>query len=317
MTKMMRCRRLLALGATALSAACGNEVLVPEIEAFSPSAGTVGTTIALQGRYFDRDGRGFPAPSGERPWQVYLMGPDRRYELAIQDATDHSLVVLVPDGARSGTLAIADTEGMIAESGARFEVMDHPIVRVVNDAQYDVVDLRFNGEQVLESGDVVESGAVSRVAVPTDRYRVEYALGEYASGGQRTLWASGAVRAVDAGELGTEVVVRIPALEPIQLLAVDQATTDWIAELRDVRGNDTAIRLRMYVDGAWAMFEGDTPTQQGQLVLEPIGPYARNVPFRLSAAGAVAKMGPPFESFDLENGPPHWRLLRYVRVPVP
>ena len=299
----------LAVLSVVVFAACGGEVLRPQVQDFSPKEGTVGTEISIQGQHFDRDGGGYLPAAGTQTWHVYLLTPDRRYELAVSDATDHSLVVKVPEGAASGHLAIADADGVISESSARFEVYEHPKIRVTNDGQYDVVDLRFSGEQVLVDGLVLESGASIQVPVTSGRYRLEYGIGE-----PKAVWLRGALRGVEAGGLGTEVVATIPALEPLDLLAPGRVPTDWVAQLKDVHDEAASVTLRVYGDGTWALFEGTTPTQQGSLTLDTITPYARNVGFRLSETGATAKMSPPFTSFDLENGPAHWRLLHYVKA---
>lgn len=302
--------RLAALCGLVLSTACGGEALVPTIDTYSPASGLVGTRITIQGRSFDRDAAGYPAASGTRPWQVYLLGADRRYELAVEDATDHSLVVVVPEGAKSGVLALADATDVISESSARFTVLERPVVRVFNEAQYDVVDLRLNGEQVLTEGRVLESGAVMLVAADSARYRVDYGVGEL-----KDAWVRGTIHGVEVGEPGSEAALRIPALNAIDMLAVQHGATDWVAELRDLSQRPMTITLRFYPDGSWVRLVGDAPQEQGTLSAERVTPYARSLPFRLDERGPSAKFSPPFVSFDLENGPAHWPLLRYVRAP--
>jgi hypothetical protein len=301
--------RLAALCGLVMSYACGGEALVPTIDTYSPASGLVGAQITIQGRHFDRDAAGYPAESASRPWQVYLLGADRRYELTVVDATDHSLVVVVPEGAKSGALALADVDGVISEA-ARFTVLERPVVRVYNEAQYDVVDLRLNGEQVLTDGRVLESGAVMLVAADNARYRVDYGVGEL-----KDAWVRGTIHGLEVGEPGSEAMLRIPTLNPIDMLAVQHGTTDWVAELRDLAQRPMTITLRFYPDGTWARLLGDAPQEGGTLAAERVPPYARSLPFRLGEGGPAAKFSPPFLSFDLENGPPHWPLLRYVRTP--
>ena len=68
----------LAVLSVVVFAACGGEVLRPQIQDFSPKEGTVGTEIAIQGQHFDRDGGGYLPAAGTQSWHVYLVTPDRR-----------------------------------------------------------------------------------------------------------------------------------------------------------------------------------------------------------------------------------------------
>lgn len=301
-------QRLAALSAIAMSIACG-EPLAPAIESFAPTYGTVGARVTIRGAYFDHDAAGFPIAPGSNAWTLLLVSADERHVLDIESITDHSIVATIPEGATTGYLALADAGGIITQSLQTFEVKSFPVMRFINDAQYDVVDLRLNGEQVLVDNDLLESGAIMRVAVTPDRYRIDYGLGE-----PRQPWMRQALRSIEIPELGTETEVHIPPIEPLDLLTKARAVTDWVAELRDTRGNPTTQTLRIFGDGAWALFAGITPIDQGQLVAPALGVYAPNFTFSLGVNGPAARMSPPFTAFDMDNGPPHFRLLRYVRV---
>ncbi|MCC7383109.1 MAG: hypothetical protein IT384_14820 [Deltaproteobacteria bacterium] len=301
---------VLAAIASPAMAACGGDPFIPQVEAFSPASGTVGTEIAIRGWHFDRDGRGYPLEGAPLPWRVYLAGADRRWELVLADATERALRVTVPEGAGSGRIVIADPEGIISESAVPFEVLAHPIVRLFNDAQYDVVDLRMNGAQVLVDGQVLESGVSADVFATTGRYRIEYGLGE-----PKAPWVRGALHGIDVGAPGSETPARIPRLELIDLLTNHRATTEWVAVLRDAEGHETTFTVRIYGDGAWAFFEGTTARLEGQLVPLELAPYASSITFRLTEGGEPARMAPPFASFDLRIGSSSAPLLRYVRAP--
>ncbi|MFO0722596.1 MAG: IPT/TIG domain-containing protein [Myxococcota bacterium] len=301
--------RWTALIGTGLSMACGGEVLVPTIDGFSPLRGTIGAEISISGRHFERDGKGYLPASGTQPWQVFLVSGERRYALTILDQTSSNLVVQVPEGASGGLLALADADGIISETTARFEVLSPPLVRVVNDAQYDVVDLRFNGVQALADGRVLESGSSLEVAVNTDRYRVDFGIGE-----PKAVWIRGQLHDVESGDIGTEIEVHVPTLGPIDFMTDGGAPTDWVASYRTLDDKAATMRLRIYGDATWALFSGDLPVGQGSLIADPIAAYARSAQFRLNSTGPAAKTAPPFQAFDLENGPSHWTLLHYTRV---
>lgn len=301
---------VLAAIASPATTACGGDPYTPQVESFSPASGTVGTEIAVHGSHFDRDGKGYPLEGAPLPWRIYLAGADRRWELALLDATDRALRVTVPEGAESGRIVLADPEGVISESAERFEVLSHPVVHLFNDAQYDVVDLRMNGAQVLVDGQVLESGVSAAVVAATGRYRIEYGLGE-----PKAPWIRGVLHGIDVGTPGSETSARIPRLELIDLLTNNRATTDWVAAVRDTEGHETTFTVRIYGDGAWAFFEGTTARLEGRLVPLELAPYASSITFRLTEGGEPARMAPPFASFDLRTGSSAAPLLRYVRAP--
>jgi len=309
MSNTLLLKRFAALLAIALSSACDGGALIPELGEFSPTQGTPGTRVELFGLYFDRDGQGYPMQAGNRSWQVFLIGPERRYALEIVDATDHSLSVLIPNDAVSGPLALVGGEGTISQTVERFDVIAHPVIRLINDAQYDVFDLRLNGEQVLTDGRVLESGANLDVQVTAARYKVEYSVGEL-----RVPWVRGAIHGLDVSTPGVVALARIPELDTLAMLSPGGLPTDWVAELRDTLNQKLVYSIRIYSDGDCAFYAGSAPAQTGKIIASKTAPYATQTPFRLMEGGQVAKFGPPFTSFDLANGPPHWPLLQYVRV---
>ncbi len=301
-----RLRRLAALWALSLSCACGGDLLLPTLQDFSPRSGTIGTRIVIQGIHFDRDGQGYPAASGSLPWQVYLLGADRRYLLEVEDVTDHSLVVVVPEGAATGNLALADATGTLTETEARFEVLAYPTLRVVNGAQYDVVDLRFNGTQMLHESRVLESGTSAMVDVAPDTYRIEYGLGTVGD-----VWVRGTLATAHVTAAGAEVVAQIPALSLLDVLTRDRTPTDWVATITGTNGRPTTIRLRFYGDGTWARFDAGVPSGEGTLQGDAIAPYASAANFRLFEGGPTARFSRPFKRFDVDLGISHWRLLSF------
>ena len=135
----------------------------------------------------------------------------------------------------------------------------------------------------------------------------------------------------DIAALGKEVVARgFTALKTNMVIPGDPATvyfpgfasginstdgapTDWVATLRDTAGHERNWTVRIYGDGTWAWFEGAALREEGTLLDEGFAPYAQLISFRLNAGSDPAKLAPPFDSFDLRNGPPDAPLLRYVR----
>jgi hypothetical protein len=270
----------------------------PRITGFSPASAEPGAVIIIQGQNFlrDRDGDLW---DGNPPWRLFFRRVGRLPLGTPADFTvlsNTQLEVTVPQNAGTGKVHLEQAARIFVEqssfafSADEFEVVSaevdptpsptpggQPVLRIINNAQYDLVDLRLNGQQVIVNESLVTPPGFA-IEIP------------FLSGGQVQIQANTgfgigdvlftfSVTRVVAATGTTDV--GIPAVTVPQLLTNFSAARDWSTDL--FVGDDGqfhVLTLRFFSNGGWAhILDGTQQLETGGVALVSWPPNGLGVTF--------------------------------------
>jgi hypothetical protein len=284
----------------------------PRITGFSPASAEPGDVIIIQGQNFlrDRDGDLW---SGTPPWRLFFT----RERLPVSAEADFTVLsgtqiqVTVPQTAGTGKVHLEQAARIFVEqssfafSPSEFEVIredaevdptpdptpgGQPVLRIVNNAQYDLVDLRLNGQQVIVNESLVTPPGFA-IEIP------------FLSGGQVQIQANTGFGIGDV--LFTFTVTRViaatgvtdvgvPAVTVPQLLTNFSASRDWSTDL--FVGDDGqfhVLTLRFFSNGGWAhILDGAQTIEQGGVALVSWPPNGLGVTFNMRPGESVQTFFP-------------------------
>ena len=141
--------------------------------------------MTVYGKNFQRTGRGalvFRGPT----WKAF-------FGLFVANYTYVSstrLRVQVPMGATvSAKIALKEYGRIITQTGTNFVIPPPPpTLTITNNAQYDIVSLRINGQEFLQYPDVLPIGATTELTGDAGTVDVELGIGNWGLYGGRDVW---------------------------------------------------------------------------------------------------------------------------------
>ncbi len=116
--------------------------------------------------------------------------------------------------------------------------------------------------------------------------------------------------AIAAGAITTQTFA---ALTIGQLLTMGAAARDWSGLFFDNNGVPHSARFRITSAGGWTFFVDNVTTGSGALTLLSWPPRSPTVSFRINNTVPPTTISFPFGSFLLQNGPPSFPIIQYVR----
>jgi len=285
----------------------------PRITGFSPASAEPGDVIIIQGQNFlrDRDGDLW---SGTPPWILLFSRESRpflgaRAEFTVLSATQ--IQVTVPSNAGTGKVHLEQAARIFSEQSAfsfsptAFEVIredaevdptpdptpdSQPVLRIVNNSLYDLVDLRLNNQQVI----------VNDALVTPPGFAIEI---PFLSGGQVQIQANTGFGIGDVlftfsvtrviADTGT-TEVSVPPVSVPQLLTNFSASRDWSTDL--FIGDDGqfhVLTLRFFSNGGWShILDGAQTLENGGVGLISWPPNGLGVTFSMRPSENVQTFFP-------------------------
>jgi hypothetical protein len=187
-------------------------------------------------------------------------------------------------------------------------------LRVRNDSQYPMIDLRLNKVQQFQTGQGIASGATADFTFSSGgAVTVEAGVGYYESSGARSVWFTYGTTATVA--LGQTTSWTAQAITVQQLLSSFSASRNWDGPYYCTSCPTFAnlARFTFTSAGGWTLRDNGAVVGSGSVTQVSFPRDAAIVTFRLCATCADIQLGFPFSSFKYRNGPPDWPIIEYVR----
>ncbi len=273
------------------------ELAKPKIISFSPASGPPGTVVTITGQSFDRmSWSGLTAPH-----QVFFGSGQVNFVANWTYVSPTQIRATVPQGAVTGPIVIKQNGQVITQSATNFVVpLPPPVVRIVNNSQYDLVDIRINGQPQLQPGYILQIGDtwdITRTAGSTTVYLgagLIYSDGSFDEIGSRTFTfnlANGSVQSAVFQEITLG-----------ELMTNGQQFTDWTGSYW-VGLTPHAATFRIFLNGQWSLFDDGTLLGSGTLQLVSWPDNSASLQFRFAAGDPAVQLSYPFSGFQFANGP--------------
>ncbi|MCW3055636.1 MAG: hypothetical protein JWN14_4806 [Chthonomonadales bacterium] len=287
----------------------------PTITGFTPASGPVGTVVTINGTNFNRDKNGAVWSGTTPPYQaVFPMSGDVAFSpVTFVSATQ--IRTTVPAGAVTAPISLRQGFTNITTSAVNFTVTAPQAVngtlRVTNNTQYDVVSLKINGQEKIQSGASLAVGLTGTIALTPGTYNLVAGIGFVNSNGSRDIWFT-IPRTANITGAQTTTTTFVP-MTIAQLLTLGATFTDWLGEFFDNNGGFHLARLRFLSNGTWQLFKDNVLQSSGSTTLVSWPAHSTTVQFRISATQPVITIGFPFAGFFFRNGPPNFPIIQYTR----
>ncbi len=188
------------------------------------------------------------------------------------------------------------------------------VLRIVNNMQYDMIDVRLNGQQMVSYPYGIASGASADFTFAAGgAVSVQAGVGFYTPGGQRDVWFTcGGGTTVTAGQTTT---FTCNAITIAQLLTNFSASGAWVGSYYCYTCPTIFHQKRFTFTsgGSWTLANDGAFESSGSVALVSWPKYATVVTFRLCPTCANIQLAYPFGTFLYRNGPPDWPTIEYVR----
>ncbi|MBK8099333.1 MAG: IPT/TIG domain-containing protein [Planctomycetes bacterium] len=297
-------------GFTLIASSPGSFTVIqrPRINSFSPTSGPIGTTVTISGSNFNRDLNG-NVWSGAIPWRVRFGG---NLDVVPTFVSAFAVTAVVPQGTTSAQLRLVQNGTVMSTSSGSFTVAPPTTLRLVNNAQYDMVSLTLNGTQRFAQGaGVLVGSTVDLTGITAGTYTLVAGIGFYSANGTRDIWFR-FTRTVTIAANAITTQTFAP-LTIGQLLTMGAATRDWTGVFFDNNGIPHSARFRITSTGGWTFFVDNATAGTGALTLLSWPARSPTVSFRINNSVPATTISFPFATFLLQNGPPSWPLIQYVR----
>jgi hypothetical protein len=191
---------------------------------------------------------------------------------------------------------------------------DKPVLRIVNDTSYLLVDVRLQGDQQVSYPYAWEPGKEHNFtfsAPATVQYVAK--MGYWHSNGTpNAYFISNGSTTVSSGQT-TTLTISNPSIGA--LLAGFGTSANWVGEYYCYDGCPSIInfaRLNFRSNGSWTVYDNNVQAGTGTAQLVSWPAHA-SPSFKLCATCEVVQMFYPFNIFYYGNGPSYWPLIEYVR----
>lgn len=299
---------LVAFGllATALAARAAG----PTITGFSPSSGPAGLSVDISGTNFNQRFNG-SSWSGTPSYKVQFTKFGSFIDASFSYISSTRLRVTVPFGATTGKICLLEGTTRRLSPG-NFTITAASKLRIVNNTQYQLIDVRVNNVQKVSSlGGAAPGTAFEFNQNPGSNLNVYLGVGTWNSNGTRNeLFHFNAVATVTAGQTTTLTLNRITIP---QLLTNFQASQDWVGNYFDGNGALHQARFRFFLNGSWKLFDDGVQIQTGTVSLAEWNNMSLTAKFRTRPTDQPISCFYPFGSFMYRNGPASWPIIEYVR----
>ncbi|MGE5552090.1 MAG: fibronectin type III domain-containing protein [Bacteroidota bacterium] len=191
------------------------------------------------------------------------------------------------------------------------------ILRIVNNTKYDIVTLKLNNQEQLTYGYVVLVGNYCDIPF-TSSGTVSYyiANGFYDTYNMKNeMFCISGNTTVTLGQT-TTLTFNNPTLA--QVLSGFKSYSDWLGDYWQGLSLGYCY-FRFHSNGTWQLYDrppgssGYTLVASGSVILVNWDNYDSFISFKLSSSGAVIQLPYPFSDFYLNNGPPDWPTIHYVK----
>lgn len=297
---------IFGLLATALAARAAG----PSITSFTPASGSVGQSIFIDGSKFNQRFNGSNW-TGTPSYKVQFKKLGGFVDAPFSYMSSTRLRVTVPSGAVSGKVSLL--EGTVRrDSPTSFTVLLPSRIKIVNNTQYHLIDVRVNNLQKVTSfGGATPGGSFEFTQVPGNGLSLYLGVGAWNPDGSRNeFFRFGATANVTAGNTTTITLNRITIA---QLMTGFQPNEDWVGNYFDANGSMHQARFRFFANGSWTLFDDGHQIQTGTATLAEWSNMALTVKFRTKPTDQPISIFHPFGRFTYRNGPASWPLIEYVR----
>lgn len=256
------------------------------------------------------------------PWTIQAA-PDRNFAAPAQESYDDAappyqrVYANQPDGQHCYRLrTTAMPPGAFSEPAC--VTVSRPattgLFKVLNHTPYRLVSLTIDGQQQIAGAQsTVPAGGFGTMALTPGTLAYNLGVGFLPPSGPRDVWFHLAGNASVSAGGTTELDFKLTVPD---LLSGFDAYRDWAGEYwTTVNGNLVlgTKRYRFHRSGAWEFFVNGASAGQGSALAQTSWPLdGLLVRFTPCAACAEGKLGYPFGSFYMDNGPSDWRTIRYV-----
>lgn len=292
--------------ATALAARAAG----PSITNFAPSSGSAGQAIFVDGARYNQRFNGTNW-SGTPSYKVQFKKFGGFVDASFSYMSSTRLRVIIPSGAITGRVSLL--EGTVRrDSPTNFTVLLPSKIKIINNTQYHLIDVRVNNVQKLASfGGAVPGGSFEFIQAPGNGYSLYLGVGAWNSDGSRNeFFRFSATANVTSGNTTTITLNRITIA---QLMTGFRASQDWVGNYFDNNGAMHQARFRFFSNGSWTLFDDGRQIQTGVLSLAEWNNMALTVKFRTKSTDQPISTFHPFGRFIYRNGPASWPLIEYVR----
>lgn len=187
------------------------------------------------------------------------------------------------------------------------------ILRIINNSQYDMIDIRLNGVQEISYPYGIPPGSQADFSFTSPlTISMNLGVGNYNSDGSRDIWFTYSKNT----SLTTSKITQIEA-DPItitQLLTHFQNSCDWygVYYCYNCPTLINSARFNFTSTGGWTFYDNGVRSGSGTVELVSWPNYASVVTFRLCSECQNIYLVYPFGTFDYKNGPPDWPVITYV-----
>ena len=191
---------------------------------------------------------------------------------------------------------------------------DKPVLRIVNNTSYLLVDVRLQGDQQVSYPYAWEPGKEHNFTF-TAPATVQYVakMGYWNSNGTpNAYFISNGSTTVSSGQT-TTLTISNPSIGA--LLAGFGTSANWVGEYYCYDGCPSILnfaRLNFRSNGSWTVYDNNVQAGTGTAQLVSWPAHA-SPSFKLCATCEVVQMFYPFNIFYYRNGPSYWPLIEYVR----
>lgn len=277
----------------------------PAIASVAPNPANRGQTLTITGSDFNR-----------MLWfgQTYLVSfqAGAARTLAAPASTSNTqITVVVPAGATTGLVRLvnAASGSLWAESALPLTVnVPAPTTgtaRFTNDSQFEVYILIVNGTPMIPWGQVLPPGNSFDVTGPGAMVPFHVELGFNLT----TFFTfDGSVQIVN----GQTVAVSIPRVTAAIALTNGNASGTFEGTYWDNNAAPHVARMVFFPNGTYQLFDDGLFVGLGSYSDGPFRPNSSVIQFTVD--GRSTSIDQPYASFLLNNGPPSWPNIQYVRL---
>ncbi len=277
----------------------------PSITSISPMTAMRGQQITITGRQFTR-----MTWFGHRFAVSFQAGAVRSLASATS-MTSTQIVVTVPANATTGRIRLVNTtngNAVWAESALPLTInIPQPttgVARFTNDSQFEVQVLTVNGQNMIPIGQVLPPGGSFGVVQPGSNVPFHAELGLW---GLTMVIFDGSVNIVN-GQTSSVSIRRFRAADAFTMGAPSAIFDGWWTDNNFGQHLSTMV---FYPNGTYELWSDNVfvgSSSYGDGAFNPGSPIV-NVAINNTTIGIDF----PYASFFLNNGPPTWPLIEYVR----
>jgi len=279
------------------------EFAQPSITSISPSTVNRGATITITGSQFLR-------MTWFGGYSVSFQAGNVRLLVAPVSTTATQIQVVVPALATTGIVRLVSnsTGSVWAESPLPLTV-NVPVpttgtARFVNDSQFEIHSLVVNGQQMIPVGQVLPPGSSFDVVGPGASVPFEAEMGFNLF--TYFIWTGTAT--ITNGQTRT---VSIPAITAGMALLLGASSALFEGYYLDGNAATHVASIVFYANFSYELFDDGVSLGVFGYSNGTVTAYQSAIPFTVD--GRATAIDIPYGSFLLQNGPPSWPIIEYVR----